>query len=187
MKIKLFEDVTNILNEANIQDLINDSKATDPRRIKLSQSIYTEYKGVDSDGTLLFESDSQTRQDMIHKQRIFYEGFFDLLDKVEEHEAITDEDVVNILTGDLYLDCSCESHLYWAWAYKSWKDDYGLRKELRVPERNNIKLSESTCKHCISVLELINRSNSLLDQIAIDLNTLFQNYKKKTNNEKNSN
>lgn len=176
--IKLFEDVTNILNEANLKDLINDSKATDPERIRRAQSIYTEYTGLDSDGTLLFESDSQSKPDLIHKQRIFYEGFFNLLDKVDDNKEITKEDVLNILTGDVSIDCSCESHLYWAFAYKAWNNDYGLRKETRAPKRNNVGLNGSCCKHTLSVLELINKSDTLFDNIALDLNTLFQRYKK---------
>lgn len=167
------------LNEYNLKDVLDDSKANDPKRIELSKSLYTEYKGVDSDGTLIFETDSQTRSGLGHKQRIFYSGFFDLLDKVDQNESITDEDVVNILTGDLMLDCSCESFLYWAWAYKSWKEEYGLKKETRAPKRNNVNLKGGACKHCLSVLELINRSNSIFDQIAKDLNDLFQHYKKK--------
>lgn len=166
------------LNEYTITDVINDSKSSDPRRIELAKSLYTEYKGVDSDGTLLFETDSQTRSGLGHKQQIFYPGFFDMLDKVDQNEAITEEDVVNILTGDLSLKCSCESFLYFAWAYKSWKNDYGLMKETRAPKRNNVNLNGGACKHCLSVLELINRSNTLFDKIAKDLNTLFQHYKK---------
>ena len=95
------------LTEATITDIINDSKSSDPRRIALAKSLYTEYKGVDSDGTLLFETDSQTRSGLGHKQFIFYPGFFDMLDKVDQNEAITEEDVLNILTGDLSLKCTC--------------------------------------------------------------------------------
>lgn len=171
-------DESEQLNEYNLKDVIDDSKASDPKRIELAKSIYTEYKGVDSDGTLIFESDSQTRSGITHRQRIFYEGFFNLLDKADENESITDEDVVNILTGDLMIDCSCESFLYWAWAYKSWKNNYGLRKELRAPKRNNVNLNGGTCKHVLSMLELLNRSDSLFDKIAEDLNSLFQSYKK---------
>lgn len=172
------------LNEYTLKDVIDDSKASDPRRIELSKSLYTEYKGVDSDGTLIFETDSQTRSGLGHKQRIFYPGFFDMLDKVDHHEKITEEDVVNILTGDLMLDCSCESFLYFAWAYKSWKNDYGLKKETRKPKRNNVNLAGGACKHCLSVLELINHSNTLFDQIAKDLNELFGHYKKTDDIEK---
>lgn len=168
------------LNEYTLKDVLDDSKASDPKRIELSKSLYTEYKGVDSDGTLIFETDSQTRSNLGHRQRIFYEGFFDLLDKADQNEEITDEDVVNILTGDLMLDCSCESFLYWAWAYKSWKEEYGLKKETRAPKRNNVNLNGGACKHCLSVLELINRSDSIFDQIAKDLNDLFQHYKKQS-------
>lgn len=133
------------LYEYNLKDIIDDSKSSDPKRIELAKSIYTEYKGVDSDGTLLFESDSQTRSGVTHRQRIFYEGFFNLLDKVDDNQKITDEDVVNILTGDLMIDCTCESFLYWAWAYKSWKANYGLRKETRAPKRNNTHLNGGAC------------------------------------------
>ena len=171
-------DESEMLAEANLKDLIDDSKATDPKRIKLAQSIYTEYKGIDSDGTLLFESDSQTRSNKSHKQRIFYDRFFELLDKVDENKEIDANDVVDILTGDLSLDCSCESFLYWAWAYKSWTNNYGLKKELRAPKRNNVALNGGCCKHLLSVLDLINRSDSLFDQIAKDLNDLFQHYRK---------
>lgn len=178
-KLKEFISNETKLNEANIEDLIDDSKSTDPKRIKLSSTIYSVYKGVDSDGTLLFESDSQTRSNVVHKQRIFYEGFFDLLDKVDENEQITNEDVINILTGDVYIDCNCESHLYWGFAYKAFKNDYGLKKETRKPVKNNVSLNGSACKHTLSVLELINHSNTLYDEIAKDLNVLFQRYKKK--------
>lgn len=171
------------LTEATLTDIINDSKSTDPKRIELSKSLYTEYKGVDSDGTLLFETDSQTRSGLGHKQYIFYEGFFDLLDKVDQHEEITEEDVLDILTGDVSLRCNCESFLYFAWAYKSWKDGYGLQKELRAPQRNNVNLAGGTCKHCLSVLDLINHSNTLFDRIAKDLNNLFRHYKKRYNTE----
>lgn len=77
-----------------------------------------------------------------------------------------------------YLVHNCESFLYFSWAYKSWKNDYGLQKETRAPKRNNVNLNGGACKHCLSVLELINRSNTLFDKIAKDLNTLFQHYKK---------
>lgn len=185
--IKLYVDVISTLkqlNEADIQDLLNDSKANDPKRVHLSHSLYSEYKGVDSDGTLLFETDSQTQEDITYQQRIFYDKFFDLLDKVDADEEITQEDVVDILTSDVYIDCDCPSHLYWGWAYKSWNNDYGLRKETRKPERNNVDLMGSMCKHTCSVLELINKSDTLLDQITLDLNTLFKSYKKSSSSTK---
>ena len=179
-KLKQFVNNENKLNEANIKDLVDDSKSTDPKRIELSNTIYSVYKGVDSDGTLLFESDSQTRSGIVHKQRIFYEGFFNLLDKVDENEEITEGDVINILTGDVYIDCNCESHLYWGFAYKAFKSDYGLRKETREPKKNNVSLNGSACKHALSVLKLINQSNTLYEEIAKDLNVLFQKYKKRS-------
>lgn len=185
--IKLYEEITTNLrqlSEADIQDLLNDSKATDPKRIHLSKSLYSEYKGVDSDGTLLFKTDSQTNEDLSYQQRIFYNRFFELLDKVDADEEITQEDVVDILTSDVYIDCDCPSHLYWGWAYKSWNNDYGLRKETRKPERNNVDLRGSICKHAIGVLDLINRSDTLLDKITLDLNTLFQAYKKRSSSAK---
>lgn len=300
------------LDEKSLLDLIDDSKANDPKRIELAKTIYTNYKGVDSDGTLLFESDSQTRSSLTHRQRVFYPGFFDLLDTVDAGDEITEEQVVDIITGDLMVDCSCftgetlvaipkgfkyikdievgdvvlthtgeykevvkvfdpyeseilevkvgtrtlyctpnhpfltidnewlpisdcedkelvcyevatgtispigkpiiteleekatvynfevadnnsycvgqnrvivhncESFLYYAWAYKSWSEDYGLMKELRAPQRNNIDLKGGACKHVLSVLDLINRSNSLFDRVARDLNILFQKYKKRS-------
>lgn len=182
--IKLYEDIVSDLkqlNEADIQDLMNDSKATDSKRILLSRSLYSEYKGVDSDSTLLFETDSQTDEDLSYQQRIFYNRFFELLDKVDANEKIAQEDVVDILTGDVYIDCDCPSQLYWGWAYKSWNNDYGLRKETRKPERNNVDLKGAMCKHAISVLDLINKSDTLLDKIILDLNALFQAYKKRSN------
>lgn len=302
------------LDEKSLLDLIDDSKATDPKRIELAKTIYTNYKGVDSDGTLLFESDSQSRSSLVHRQRVFYPGFFDLLDTVDAGDEITEEQVVDIITGDLMVDCSCftgetlisvpggfkylrdievgdsvlthtgkyrkvlkvfepreddiikvsigtrelfctsnhpfltvdgrwvpikdceneelvcfeiasntlspigkpvieyidekaivynieveednsycvghnrvvvhncESFLYYAWAYKSWTGDYGLMKELRAPQKNNIELKGGACKHVLSVLDLLNRSNTLFDQVARDLNILFQKYKKRTPN-----
>lgn len=77
-----------------------------------------------------------------------------------------------------YLVHNCESFLYWAWAYKSWKNNYGLTPEKRAPQRNNVDLKGGACKHLLSVLELINRSDTLFNKIAEDLNTLFQHYKK---------
>ncbi len=185
-RLRVFVEKEKKLNEANIKDLIDDSKSTDPKRIKLSNTIYSAYKGVDSDGTLLFESDSQTRSGLIHKQRIFYEGFFNLLDKVDENKEITEEDVINILTGDVYIDCNCESHLYWGFAYKAFKNDYGLRKETRIPMKNNVSLNGSACKHTLSVLELLNKSDTLCKEIAKDLNVLFQKYKRRPNKENNN-
>ena len=310
--VKTFIDESEKLTEANLLDLINDSKATDPRRIQLAQSIYTSYKGLDSDGTLLFESDSQTRSGLTHRQRVFYPGFFDLLDIVDAGNEITEEQVVDIITNDLMVDCSCftgdtlvttsegfkqirdikvgdkvlthtgeyrnvitvfephldsvvhvkigsgelvctkdhrfltssrewlaidkcrnecllcydntikssapigspiikdyneqelvynievekdrsycvglnrvivhncESFLYYAWAYKSWSNDYGLMKELRVPKKNNVSLKGGACKHVLSVLDLINRSDTLFNQVTRDLNVLFQRYKKQS-------
>lgn len=178
-KIKEFIENEKKLNEANMKELVDDSKSTDPKRIELSNTIYSEYKGVDSDGTLLFESDSQTRSGLVHKQRIFYNRFFDLLDKVDDNDEITVEDVIDILTGDVYIDCNCESHLYYGFAYKAFKNDYGLRKETREPMKNNVSLNGSACKHTLSVLELLNHSDTLYQEIAKDLNVLFQKYKKR--------
>lgn len=169
------------LNEVNLVDVMNDSKATDPKRVRLSQSLYSEYSGVDSDGTIMFHTDSQTRENHKgHDQFIFYEGFFNLLDKVDDGDHITQEDVLEIITGDLSLRCTCESFLYWAWAYKSWNNDYGLQKELRAPQRNNVNLDGGACKHLLSVLNLINQSSTLFDKIAKDLDNLFLRYKKQS-------
>lgn len=167
------------LNEADLLDILNKARSETPKRVRRSQSLYSEYTGLDSDGTIMFHTDSQTRSGHNgHDQFIFYEGFFDLLDKVDAGEHISQEDVLDIITGDVMIRCTCEDFLYGGFAYMSWNNGYGLQKELRAPDVRNPNREGSACKHCLSVLNLINQSNTLFDTIAKDLDALFQRYKK---------
>lgn len=167
------------LNEADLLDILNKARSETPKRVRRSQSLYSEYTGLDSDGTIMFHTDSQTRAGHNgHDQFIFYEGFFDLLDKVDAGEHISQEDVLDIITGDVMIRCTCEDFLYGGFAYMSWNNGYGLQKELRAPDVRNPNREGSACKHCLSVLNLINQSNTLFDTIAKDLDALFQRYKK---------
>ena len=167
------------LNEADLLDILNKAKSETPKRVRRSQSLYSEYSGLDSDGTIMFHTDSQTRSAHDgHDEFIFYEGFFDLLDKVDAGDHITPEDVLEIITGDVMIRCTCEDFLYGGFAYMSWNNGYGLQKELRAPDVRNPNREGSACKHCLSVLNLINQSNTLFDKIAKDLDALFQRYKK---------
>lgn len=169
----------NTLNEADLLDILNKARSETPKRVRRSQSLYSEYTGLDSDGTIMFHTDSQTRAGHNgHDQFIFYEGFFDLLDKVDAGEHISQEDVLDIITGDVMIRCTCEDFLYGGFAYMSWNNGYGLQKELRAPDVRNPNREGSACKHCLSVLNLINQSNTLFDTIAKDLDALFQRYKK---------
>lgn len=173
----------NTLNEADLLDILNKARSETPKRIRRSQSLYSEYTGLDSDGTIMFHTDSQTRAGHNgHDQFIFYEGFFDLLDKVDAGEHISQEDVLDIITGDVMIRCTCEDFLYGGFAYMSWNNGYGLQKELRAPDVRNPNREGSACKHCLSVLNLINQSNTLFDTIAKDLDALFQRYKKMAKN-----
>jgi hypothetical protein len=58
--------------------------------------------------------------------------------------------------GNLLVYCSCESYLYGGFQYIDWVLDYGIRKELRRPVRNNPREVGSVCKHLYGVLSDFN-------------------------------
>lgn len=55
----------------------------------------------------------------------------------------------SLLYGDVHIRCTCPAWLYWSYAYQGTqlKYLYGLPKENRAPQRNNVGLHGTICKH----------------------------------------
>lgn len=158
------------LTEATLTQLKRTALNQDPTRVKKSKHVYSKYIGISKYGVLNFSTTSEEHSGVNWYQEILFPSFNGLMNIVEQGDEIDEQDVRKILKQDnIKLTCDDPSFGYWSWKYKAYRDGYGLEKETRAPKRNNTRLKGSTCKHCISVIELLNQS-PVIKQITQDLN-----------------
>ena len=165
-----------ILTEVKADDIVNDSKQSDPTRIKRSKNVKSTYIGMSKFGILNFKTTSETRNGY-HYQTIEFKDLQPFWDIVEEGKEILGADIKDQLEKqDINVYCSDESFTWWAWYHKAYKKDYAyiddkipdLNNRLKAPKVNNISLRGGSCKHILSVLEYIKKPYVLM-QIAQDM------------------
>lgn len=165
-----------VLTEVKADDIVNDSKQSDPTRIKRSKNVKSSYIGMSKFGILNFKTTSETRNGY-HYQTIEFKDLQPFWDIVEEGKEILGADIKGQLEKqDINVYCSDESFTWWAWYHKAYKKDYAyiddkipdLNNRLKAPKVNNISLRGGSCKHILSVLEYIKKPYVLM-QIAQDM------------------
>lgn len=76
---------------------------------------------------------------------------------IASDKQISLEDAVHYVleNGDVHVSCSDPSFLYWGWRYISTQLVYlyGVPLENRRPERNNVELRSTYCKHINKVIQ----------------------------------
>ena len=104
-----------------------------------------------------------------YRQFILLEDFY----SIAKDKDIDFKDAVeySILYGDVHIRCDCPAWLYWSYAYQGTqlKYIYGLPLENRAPERNNVELKGTICKHADKAMRYC------LDHID-EITKLFESY-----------
>ena len=165
-----------ILTEVKADDIVSDSKQSDPTRIKRSKNVKSTYIGMSKFGILNFKTTSETRNGY-HYQTIEFKDLQPFWDIIEEGKEIVGADIKGQLEKqDINVYCSDESFTWWAWYHKAYKNDYAyiddkipdLNNRLKAPQVNNVSLRGGSCKHILSVLDYIKKPYVLM-QIAQDM------------------
>jgi len=165
-----------ILTEVKADDIVSDSKQSDPTRVKKSKNVKSTYIGMSKFGILNFKTTSETRNGY-HYQTIEFKDLQPFWDIIEEGKEIVGADVKDQLEKqDINVYCSDESFTWWAWYHKAYKNDYAyiddkipdLNNRLKAPQVNNVSLRGGSCKHILSVLDYIKKPYVLM-QIAQDM------------------
>ena len=165
-----------ILTEVKADDIVSDSKQSDPTRIKRSKNVKSTYIGMSKFGILNFKTTSETRNGY-HYQTIEFKDLQPFWDIVEEGKEIVGADIKGQLEKqDINVYCSDESFTWWAWYHKAYKNDYAyiddkipdLNNRLKAPQVNNVSLRGGSCKHILSVLDYIKKPYVLM-KIAQDM------------------
>lgn len=165
-----------ILTEVKADDIVSDSKQSDPTRIERSKNVKSTYIGMSKFGILNFKTTSETRNGY-HYQTIEFKDLQPFWDIIEEGKEIVGADIKGQLEKqDINVYCSDESFTWWAWYHKAYKKDYAyiddkipdLNSRLKAPKVNNIDLRGGSCKHILSVLDYIKKPYVLM-KIAQDM------------------
>ena len=165
-----------ILTEVKADDIVSDSKQSDPTRIKRSKNVKSTYIGMSKFGILNFKTTSETRNGY-HYQTIEFKDLQPFWDIIEDGKEIVGADIKDQLEKqDINVYCSDESFTWWAWYHKAYKNDYAyiddkipdLNNRLKAPQVNNVSLRGGSCKHILSVLDYIKKPYVLM-QIAQDM------------------
>lgn len=135
------------INEMTRKEIL---KGADKARIARSKKLeYTHYLGVSPKrGWIKFETASQYTRGKKYTQLIKLKEAKDM----RYFKEFKKNEVIKLfLNGDLQVSCSCPDFKY-RHRYHSWKDGYGLYKELRYPHIRNPYLEGTVCKHLILCL-----------------------------------
>lgn len=124
------------------------------RRVRI-QNIRTKFLGVSSNGDLLFKTTSGTTPGKFWNQRLRFKDLEVGLQMLYDDPSLTRRQIIDLIaTGDLLVYCDDPSFKYY-WSYKAWIQGYGIKKELRYPQKRNPNLTGGVCKHLFSVLSLL--------------------------------
>lgn len=162
------------LLEKVLDDIIKDSKQTDPQRIEKAETLTSRFVEVDKWGIFHFTTTSETTSGLLHKQEIYYPSIHQFKELYQSGGHITLEDFMNLIeNGDIKVTCSDKSFLYWAWMYKADKQKYGITVQNKAPTRNNVALHGGSCKHILSVLMLISSDPNTQEAMAKQLDEML--------------
>ena len=102
-----------ILTEVKADDIVSDSKQSDPTRIKRSKNVKSSYIGMSKFGILNFKTTSETRNGY-HYQTIEFKDLQPFWDIIEEGKEILGADIKDQLEKqDINVYCSDESFTWW--------------------------------------------------------------------------
>ena len=159
-----------ILTEVKSDDIVSDSKQSDPTRIKRSKNVKSTYIGMSKFGILNFKTTSETRNGY-HYQTIEFKDLQPFWDIIEEGKEIVGADIKGQLEKqDINVYCSDESFTWWAWYHKAYKNDYAydffkihLKEDLIIDIINKyfIKKLNLTLPFYVKIKD-INRTQSIL-------------------------
>lgn len=163
-----------LLLEKVLEDIIKDSKQTDPQRIEKAETLISTFKEVDKWGIFHFLTTSETTSGLEHKQEIYWPSIHQFKELYQSGGHITLEDFINLIeNNDIKVTCTDKSFLYWAWMYKADKQKYGITVQNKAPTRNNVRLHGGSCKHILSVLMLISEDPSTQEKMAKQLDEML--------------
>lgn len=165
-----------LLLERVLEDIIKDSKQTDPQRIEKAETLVSTYQEIDKWGIFHFLTTSETSPGVQYKQEVYWPSIHQFKELYQSGGHITLEDFINVMeSNDIKITCEDKSFLYWAWAHKAAKNNYGIMVDPGAPTRNNVRLHGGTCKHMLSVLMLISGDPTTQEIMAKQLDEMLSN------------
>ncbi len=104
----------------------------------------------------------------VYTQKVLFKDFVVLAkDKgISLREAIE----YAIKDADIHITCNCPAFLYWAYRYMATQLGYlyGIPKENRTPNRNNVGLQGTMCKHSDKALRQVIKDKKLIIEKFLD-------------------
>lgn len=161
---KIQTNFKEILNEARLHNLEQQTRQQTPKLASRSDFVNTEYIGISKFGIFNFRTTSQA-----NPSKYWYQSL-----EVPDLDAKIDEDLNARLVkqlveqSDIRIFCDCPAFLYWSFKYKAYQRDYGLEPETRAPRVNNVRLKGALCKHLLSLVDYLKSAN-LYEQMAQDV------------------
>ena len=148
--------IKEIIQELTAKDLIamSGDGFLDIKR-KSDSTPGLDYLTTTQDGIVHFETPSHTTErGIIYRQEI---KLLDLFKLIEEFGSTLQplEIVRKAIAGNIKVDCSDPSWLYWGFQYKGTKHGYALYPEPRAPMIRNPKLQGVTCKHIMTAMKVL--------------------------------
>lgn len=156
LKQLIKEQIKHILFELNSKDIQRfTADGFLNMKFKSDRTPGVSYRNITKDGMIHFTTPSHETTGVVYDQ---YVKLVDLERFVKEFSGKLQpiEIVRKTLAGDILLDCTDPSWLYWGFKYKATKNNYSIDPETRAPVKRNPNLKGGTCKHLESVLRILN-------------------------------
>lgn len=95
-----------LLLEKVLEDIIKDSKQTDPQRIEKAETLISTFQEVDKWGIFHFLTTSETTPGLEHKQEIYWPSIHQFKELYQSGGHITLEDFINLIeNNDIKVTC----------------------------------------------------------------------------------
>lgn len=147
-------NMLNILGEKTYKDLRRDAPNYLRVRDKSKKTPGSRYQYIDENNVIHFITPSHTKPGVTYEQKV---KLLDLEELINTQSGIRKpiEIVRMAIEGDIEVNCTDPSWLYWGWKYMGTKDKYALEPEPRYPKVRNPNLKGSVCKHLDNVLFIL--------------------------------
>lgn len=129
----------------------------EPKRVQRSLNLPTgsRFQGIDREGNLLYNTQSQTRPGLIHRQRIFLVDL-PLLMAIPDDDFTFRDRIIEAIWGDLKCECSCEDYGFGGFRYILTTLNSVLGdEEHRRPDIRNPRLIGRGCKHLVNCIRIL--------------------------------
>lgn len=146
-------DASYSINELSVRDIRSRTDVTDRERVEKAKKLVSYYRGVDSNGDIIFHTKSQTTPGLMYTELI---RLYDLpiLVKSPIYAGNEQRMLKDAFSGNIGVYCTDPSFLYWGWQYISFTLNFGWHSAT-YPSIRNPTLYGAVCKHIYHVLMVL--------------------------------